>query len=61
MHPVLRTAFVFLLAASAFSLGRYSVEFSGRTAAWVSLAASVIVLAFTAGLLAFMPTQRAGG
>jgi hypothetical protein len=43
-----KAALLFLAVISAFNLGRYTVEFSGSTSAWVSVAAGVIVLAIVA-------------
>jgi hypothetical protein len=42
--PVLKAALIFLAVVSAFNLGRYSVAFSGRKSAWVSLVCGVVVL-----------------
>jgi hypothetical protein len=36
---------VLLVAIAAFNLGRYSVEFSGSTLAWIGVACWLIVLA----------------
>ena len=36
-----RASLVLLVATSAFNLGRYSVEFSGRPVAWTALVLSV--------------------
>ena len=40
----LRTALVLVIGATAFNLGRYSVEFSGSVAAWVALICNLIAL-----------------
>jgi len=48
-----RASLVLLVATSAFNLGRYSVEFSGRPVAWTALVLSVIVLGMVACLLIF--------
>ncbi len=49
----LRTVFVVLIGATAFNLGRFSVEFSGSTAAWVALIGNLIALAGALGALAY--------
>ena len=49
----LRTALVLLIGATAFNLGRFSVEFSGSTAAWVALICNLIALAGALGALAY--------
>ena len=51
MSIYLKAALILLVAVSAFNLGRYSVEFSGSTAAWVSLTTGVISLAGAVALL----------
>jgi len=48
-----KAALIFLVAVSAFNLGRYSVEFSGSTAGWVALVLSVLGLAVCAFALLF--------
>jgi hypothetical protein len=42
--PIWKVALLFLAVVSAFNLGRYSVAFSGRRSAWVSLVCGVVVL-----------------
>jgi hypothetical protein len=41
----LKTILVLMLAIAAFNLGRYSVEFSGSTAAWTAVVCSLVILA----------------
>jgi hypothetical protein len=53
MSIYLKAALILLVAVSAFNLGRYSVEFSGSTAAWVSLTLGVICLAVCVFALLF--------
>ena len=48
---------VLMLAIATFNLGRFSVEFSGSTAAWIGLACSLIVVA--ASLVALVSRLRA--
>jgi hypothetical protein len=48
-----RAALLLLLVVSAFNLGRYSVSFSGSTAAWVALIGGVVVLALCTHKLLF--------
>ena len=49
----LRTLFVLLIGVSAFNLGRYSVEFSGSTAAWVALIGNLVALAAALAALGY--------
>ena len=56
MMYALRASWVVLVATSAFNLGRYSVEFSGRPTAWAALVLSIIALAMVACLLTFVTT-----
>jgi hypothetical protein len=51
--PILKAALIFLAVVSAFNLGRYSVAFSGRVAAWVSLVCGVVVLLISFFTLVF--------
>jgi hypothetical protein len=54
-RPLLfKGTWVFLLATSAFNLGRYSVEFSGRLSAWLTVIGGIAVLIGTAWLLVFV-------
>jgi hypothetical protein len=53
---VQKTISILLVAVAAFNLGRYSVEFSGRTAAWIAVVCSLIVLAV--GLVALISGFR---
>ena len=48
----LRTALVLVIGATAFNLGRYSVEFSGSAAAWVALICNLIALPVAIAALA---------
>ena len=45
MNMPLKTILVLMLAIAAFNLGRYSVEFSGSTAAWIAVACGLVVAA----------------
>jgi hypothetical protein len=45
MPVYLKAALVLIAVTSAFNLGRYSVAFSGRTAAWISLVCGIVALA----------------
>ena len=49
--PMLKTNTVLLVALSAFALGGYSVEFSGRTLAWVAVVGWLVVLVLGLGSL----------
>ena len=51
---LMRAIWVFMLAISAFNLGRYSVEFSGRLAAWLTIIGGTMALVASAGLLTFV-------
>jgi hypothetical protein len=44
----------FLLAISAFNLGRYSVEFIGRLSAWLTVIGGIAALIGTSSLLVFV-------
>ena len=49
---ILKLAMIFIIFGSAFNLGRYSVQFSGRSAAWVSVVCSIVaIIAATVSLL----------
>jgi len=58
MTIYLRAALILLAVVSAFNLGRYSVAFSGSTAAWVSLICGVIVLAICVFMLLFRASAK---
>jgi len=45
MNMFLRTILVLMLAIATFNLGRYSVEFSGSTAAWTAVVCGLVVAA----------------
>ena len=45
MPSSLKTIPVLLVAAVAFNLGRYSVEFNGSNAAWIAVVACAVALA----------------
>lgn len=49
--PLSKTNTVLMVALSAFALGGYSVEFSGRTLAWVALVGWLVVLGLSLGSL----------
>ncbi len=47
---------IFILALAAFNLGRYSIQFSGDTLAWISVVCSLAVVA--ASLVAIISRLR---
>ena len=49
--PMLKTNTVLMVALCAFALGGYSVEFSGRTSAWVALVLALVGLVVGSGSL----------
>ena len=57
MSIYLKAALILLVAVSAFNLGRYSVEFSGSTAAWMSLTLGVMCSLHRVLALLFVTSQ----
>jgi hypothetical protein len=53
MSVTLKAALILIVLASAFTLGRYSVEFSGRGTAWAALVLAVIGMAMAVYALLF--------
>jgi hypothetical protein len=58
---LLKATWVFLLLISAFNLGRYSIEFSGRLSAWLTVIGGIAVLIGTAWLLISVTVTRRAG
>jgi hypothetical protein len=50
---LVRTVYVVAAAATAFNLGRLSVEFSGTRSAWVALIACVVVFFTSVGAMIY--------
>ncbi len=60
-RAVLQTLNVLWVAFASFTLGRYAVSFSGSTAAWVALVASLVVLVGAGGSLTRLIWRTAYG
>ena len=58
--PFMKVTWVLMLVVSTFNLGRLSVEFSGRTSAWLTVIGGVLVLIGTASLLLFATVSASG-
>lgn len=49
--PLFKTMLVLLMTVTAFNLGRYSIDFSGRWSAWVAAIAFGVVMILSLTLL----------
>jgi hypothetical protein len=53
MNMLLKAILVLMLGIASFTLGRYSVEFSGSAAAWAAVVSCFVILAISLFALIF--------